>query len=249
MAPVSTHDDFFQPENLNLPVWRYVDFAKFVSMLKNRALYFSRLGLLGDPFEGSLAYCDAKRITDALSERFPGEAEKMIRGLDGGFKSMLQESYVNCWHLNEHESEAMWRCYGKGGDAIAIRSTYGALKELLPSRVESRELYLGTVRYLDHLNESMVWREELLNFFTPIMYKSRSLDFEKEVRAVLWKPNEPAVDGVLVHVELQELVERIIVAPDSEPWYQEVVQEVVARFGYGFEVARSSIDAAPRFLS
>ena len=34
-------------------LWRYMDFPKFVSMLKEGALWFSRADLLGDPLEGS----------------------------------------------------------------------------------------------------------------------------------------------------------------------------------------------------
>jgi hypothetical protein len=40
------------PENLETPIWRYIDFAKFVGMLERRALHFSQLASLGDPFEG-----------------------------------------------------------------------------------------------------------------------------------------------------------------------------------------------------
>jgi hypothetical protein len=35
------------------PLWRYMDFAKFVAMLKDRALYFARADMLGDQFEGA----------------------------------------------------------------------------------------------------------------------------------------------------------------------------------------------------
>ena len=35
-----------------VPIWRYIDFAKFVDMLERRALHFSSMNALGDPFEG-----------------------------------------------------------------------------------------------------------------------------------------------------------------------------------------------------
>ena len=34
-------------------LYRYMDFPRFVSMLKEGALWLSRADLLGDPFEGS----------------------------------------------------------------------------------------------------------------------------------------------------------------------------------------------------
>lgn len=34
-------------------LWRYMDFTKFVALLKDNALYFARADHLGDPFEGA----------------------------------------------------------------------------------------------------------------------------------------------------------------------------------------------------
>ena len=34
---------------------------------------------------------------------------------------------VNCWHINEHESAAMWDLYLKSNEGIAIQSTYQKL--------------------------------------------------------------------------------------------------------------------------
>ena len=36
-------------------LWRYMDFAKFVSLLESRALFFVRADKLDDPFEGALS--------------------------------------------------------------------------------------------------------------------------------------------------------------------------------------------------
>jgi hypothetical protein len=35
----------------NTPIWRYLDFAKFVLLLTERSLFFCRADLLGDKFE------------------------------------------------------------------------------------------------------------------------------------------------------------------------------------------------------
>jgi hypothetical protein len=43
------------PERLDVPVWRYLDFTKFVSMLENGGLFFPTVAKLHDPFEGSFA--------------------------------------------------------------------------------------------------------------------------------------------------------------------------------------------------
>ena len=43
------------PPNLDVPIWRYMDFTKFVSLLQNRGLFFPTVTQLNDPFEGSFA--------------------------------------------------------------------------------------------------------------------------------------------------------------------------------------------------
>lgn len=45
----------FHPPAPDATLWRYTDFTKFVSQLDRKALLFSRLDQLGDPFEGSVS--------------------------------------------------------------------------------------------------------------------------------------------------------------------------------------------------
>jgi hypothetical protein len=40
---------------------------------------------------------------------------------------MRVHTYLNCWHLNDYESAAMWDIYQRNNDAIAIQSTYTKL--------------------------------------------------------------------------------------------------------------------------
>jgi hypothetical protein len=49
--PVYIHKVFEQPQpDANL--WRYMDLSKYVSMLATGSLWFARMDLLGDPYEG-----------------------------------------------------------------------------------------------------------------------------------------------------------------------------------------------------
>lgn len=42
------------PDGLDHELWRYMDFSKFVSMLQQKALWFTRLDQFPDPYEGLL---------------------------------------------------------------------------------------------------------------------------------------------------------------------------------------------------
>ena len=43
----------YQRPSADTVLWRYMDFSKFVAMLKDKALWFGRIDRLGDPFEGA----------------------------------------------------------------------------------------------------------------------------------------------------------------------------------------------------
>lgn len=47
------HPVFTPPSDRDTGVWRYMDFAKLVSLLATQALFFARAESLNDPFEGS----------------------------------------------------------------------------------------------------------------------------------------------------------------------------------------------------
>ncbi len=113
-------------------IWRYIDFTKFVSMLEDKALFFCRADLLGDPFEGFLPQ-------STIDFYFPPDVETKVAGQANKDRKMVakiarQNVFVNCWHANEHESAAMWHLYSDKG--VAIRSTFGRLKASLGASEE-----------------------------------------------------------------------------------------------------------------
>jgi hypothetical protein len=59
--PFVKHDHFEAPTDPSAPIFRYMDLAKFVSLLDTRALFFSRADLLGDAFEGSVTRSSSRR--------------------------------------------------------------------------------------------------------------------------------------------------------------------------------------------
>ena len=50
--PCKRHHEF-ELLPLDTPLWRYMDFTKFVAMLASKSLYFSRVDRLDDAFEGA----------------------------------------------------------------------------------------------------------------------------------------------------------------------------------------------------
>ncbi len=126
MTDYSQNLPFEVPIDLDVLIWRYIDFPKFISMLEEKSLWFTRVDRLGDSFEGSTpraeveywknhrnAYPNQKEIADR-NECFLRDMAKLSR----------ESTFVNCWHVNEHESVAMWQLYAKEKTSIAIQSTF-----------------------------------------------------------------------------------------------------------------------------
>ena len=139
-------------------IWRYMSFAKFVWLIAEESLYFPRLDQHSDEWEG---------LISTPPENF--KDRKYIRFA----------KYINCWHINDNESDAMWKLYGPPGENVAIKSTVGALKTSLK---DGTPVYIGEVDY----------REGVLpegNLYWPVIYKRKAFGHEKELRLCISSPN------------------------------------------------------------
>src|SRR5215475_712858 len=160
MPAIVDHPAFVQPDDKAERIWRYMDFAKFVSLLASNALHFSRIDQFSDPFEGSLSRIEYEKLQNLAAA---GEADGSIpvewRGsyfdiLMSNVRRSRRRLYVNCWHRSEFESEAMWRLYAPSGLGVAIQSTYSRLVQALPEKVHNG-CFVGAVQYTDHHTESI----------------------------------------------------------------------------------------------
>ena len=243
------HPSFDEPDNPNAKIWRYLDLSKFLSMLEKGALYFSRVDLLGDPYEGSRPRGEDAFWADIL-ERSKAKEEIVKhnkRVINEARSKNRKRMYANCWHINEHESAAMWHVYSRDSASIAIQSTFKRLRICLPDTIN-----IGIVKYIDYETESI----PLGNVFNYFLHKRKSFEHEHELRALIWEtgvtndghlqrdiPAEQA--GILVSVELTELLEEVVIAPQAQDWFLELVIALVKHYGLLLKVRKSSLSAAP----
>ena len=131
-----THD--IKSPSFDTTLWRYMDFAKFVSLLEGRALFFTRLDKLSDPFEGAWSEVNLKMIQQGL-EAAPGtklaDAMQAWRIVVRNNREQRRYTLVNCWHAGEHESAAMWKMYSGQGYGLAIRTNFKTLVHSFTQRV------------------------------------------------------------------------------------------------------------------
>jgi hypothetical protein len=248
--------EFCAPANRRVPIWRYMSLSKFLSLLERRALFFCRGDKLGDPFEGSInAYrLDLRRKAEAWQRRKYGGL-RMTQHSAALVKSVIINTLVNCWHVNEVESAAMWAVYGAEG--VALRSTYGRLvsairaannariSQALRRRRRCLDIHIGAVKYIDFTSRSVVMSN-------PFFCKRLSFEHERELRAVVrdyYFQGDPRSafpeGGDYIPVQLSRLVETIHLSPDAPAWFVDVVQSAVKRYGFDFPVHRSDMMRDP----
>ncbi|WP_430530747.1 DUF2971 domain-containing protein [Bacillus cereus] len=223
-------------------LWRYMDFTKLVSILSTKSMFFCRADNFRDKFEGKIfAYTDEHAIS-ALNRVLTAEKwsqrrkvsviEEIERIKNLLFEQMDKERervFINCWHLNNYESAAMWDLYCNGREGIAIQTTFDRLKSSLNACEE--EIFVGKVKYMDHTIENNLDK----NFIEPFFTKRISFSHENEVRLLSVNPtydvdNENLL-GKDIKMNIIDLIENVYVYPDAAPWFVNVVNAVLEQFG------------------
>lgn len=253
----------FSPHPYEIPnneshLWRYMDFTKYVNMLSSSTLYFARADTFEDSFEGAKGVIGNKENWDehylsvykwALMNPPEGvewnysedciekEAQRLLKEMETGGKAHRERVYINCWHENEHESEAMWRLYSSYLDnAIAIRTTFSSLYDALG---RNPSISIGRVKYIDYSksyagpNDSF-WR------------KRKSFEHEREVRAIVHDIESEAL-GKAMECDLTILIENIVVSPTAPEWFVDVLSKVNEKFGIDITINKSYLNEVPFF--
>lgn len=224
-------------------IWRFMDLAKFVSLLKDKALFMTRADRFEDQFEGAVcAEEDADRYNEALmvyyAEMLKGNAvpKELFDNERTANRLLRMNSYINCWYEGEHETMAMWRLYASGKEAkgVAVKTTVGQLKNAIGHYVE-----IGRIEYIDY---SIQWP----NVNAALWCKSVSFEYEHEVRVRITPEKglsyTPAVFMTLP-VDLNELIETIYVSPMAESWFKDVIVDLVEKYGVKKDVYHSRLDS------
>jgi hypothetical protein len=111
--PYAQHQQVETPPIRTL-LWRYMSFVKLASLLETRSLWFSRVDLFDDPFEGSLfanttitgAVNLNATLTDVpvpLQELDPDMRAFLTQAQD----TIIDQTFLSCWYAREHDSVAM----------------------------------------------------------------------------------------------------------------------------------------------
>lgn len=289
--PVGNHPSFLRP-SVGVRLWRYTDIPKFVELLTSGTLWLTNAEVLAqdDPFEGMPGPIQFPhriwRTIEQVPEPLRGQIlarrgrdakstdEQVFRGWFMGeeqrcfmARSGRRDFYVSCWHAAQHESVAMWKIYGAPGAGVAVVTSGARLEAALVASEENT--YLGAVQYRDPAHVEI----GTPNVFDPIMIKSVSYAYEKEVRLVHWRTGEfhdalenfnwndetmrfedlvddprPMRPGISISCAIDVLIERVVISPFAPIWHEPMVRRLCDNLGYKFPVHISKLLSAPPII-
>lgn len=238
------HLDIVSPSD-NIPLWRYMDFSKFVALLEKQSLYFCRGDILRnmDPYEGSYTKSELEffdRQEQLLKKEFPLDQYDFNYSNNHSRDLSLGTTYINCWHRNDHESIAMWRVFISSNTGVAIKTDLNSLTQSF--RLTEKEIYAASIQYIDHAEDNIRY---IANTLVPLTRKNQSYEYEQEVRLMFmhfdsspkykeWIINgrrgfsvlPSEISGFDIPVDLNDLIHSIYIDPKADQWFIELVERV-----------------------
>lgn len=223
-------------EHITLPhpgtvVWKYLDLSKFLDLLLCRQLFMSRSDKFEDQYEGT--------FSEPTFEELKKISENKPEFLDF-YKTHRKNVVISSWHINEHESYAMWQIFTQNSEGLAIQSTVQRLQEALTPEVRYDQ-HIGEVNYIDYKKEYIPFDNE----FFPFLFKRKSFQYEREVRIIsdLTKHNLTINEGVKINLDIDRLIEKIYIHPKSENWYKNLVIQLMQQLGFNFAIEKSDLES------
>lgn len=229
-------------------MWRYMDIARFLSLLEDSELNFARADQMQDKWEGVYGQYNQQMRPKLYGE----EHEEVARGLTALVSANVKSTYLNCWHKSEFESAAMWDIYQRDGRGVAIRVSWA---KLTASLIDDRVIHGSLVRYVNYESEFIPES----SVYAPFFFKRQSFGHEGEVRLlfkddvttpILGHPGQFVQTGfhgpsIRVKVDLKKLIDAVYVAPESPKWIEELIRKLIARYGRDFPVFNSDLGIDP----
>lgn len=193
-------------------LWRYLSAERLLDLLTNKELFFAHLPYLEDAREGVLTSRTREHLAKWFQAQDRSSLSQAYAQVDE-YQSAQRFFYVNCWHMNDHESYLMWKAYGCRG--FAIETTF----ERLQASLNNSDCIVtgGVVNYFDYQRDLTA----VGNVFNHVATKDMPYRDEREYRLVFWdveprNENYPKLaNGIRIKVDVKMLVRNIVQSPYS----------------------------------
>lgn len=218
-------------------LWRYMDFAKYVSLIQISQLHFTKVGDLDAVGEGLYTSGDIALVNEA----YPVGDEGRIKAKMRDFEKMAQEEFfVNCWHKANYESPGMWARYTDDKYGVAIKTRYEALCDAFRDNDDS--IYSCELIYIEDNQSSLQQNDGSL---LPFMFNRIEFEEEREVRFFCRSRNN-SPEGEFSQVNLSTFANEIVVSPFAAKWFVDLVRTIASTRNLDERVRESSLRILPR---
>lgn len=172
------------------------------------------------------------KVLSELNKKF----DDLLPNMANVFFKILETTVVNCWHMNDVESEAMWRLYSDVNKGIAIQTT---VQDLVDSMSDDR-IFFSKVKYVDFYSETMDIKEYIIDgmVLSPLL-KREAFKHEQEVR-LHFTPNRNYNEYIsqdfkpkseLIDVDISKLISKIYISPYAREPYISSVRTLAKLYG------------------
>jgi len=215
------------PTDWRATAWHYMSIPKLLRILQTESIFFARITTLqrDDPYEG---------VMPIALRRFMMEEERAVASdlpTPAALEVHTSCACVNCWHINEEESAALWKLYS-AHSGVVIQSSVSILMSLF----SGTGVKMALVKYTNFEGDE----PPVLPY--PVYYKRKSFDHERELRCVILDSNTgSAPDGVSVKLDVGTLLSRLYVSPEAPAWIADVIREELVHYGLSSSVVRSDL--------
>ena len=188
-------------------------------------------------------------LTNAEEEKLQADLEDLRSHQRRILPAIAKATMVNCWHTSESESEAMWRLYAENGKAVAVETTFDALKESIQRRESSSVVYIYPVKYLDFFDSALQPRDCLVEGIHMPLLKRISYKHEREVRAFIARvaPGRAGADvafwepaPIRLPIDVKAMVKAIHISPYAGEPFPGSVAKICEAFGLESGIVRPS---------
>jgi len=206
--------------DLDKPIYRYMSVEKFLYLILEKRLWFTRCDKLGDPHEGSLPEKLVKYRNDRLDKQIVSDPTQLKEIQEvkkiyerGSYASQLQK-FASCWTMNAPESLIMWKLYTPNSTGIAVESTVSRIGDSFVrepcDHFERYEMAISNTIYEDFAELDKLDRDQ-------IFYKRSAYHHEEEIRVLAtFMSTVETRDSLMISIDPVNLINRIHIYSSSD---------------------------------
>jgi hypothetical protein len=229
-------------------LWKYLDLHRLIYFLSQQSLFFTRLDVFKDPYEG------VKTTTLRKVYTFKDSPDEKVRKLlplatKSETVASQRKQFVNSWFYGERESMAMWNLYSNP-DSVALKidfdSFYESLVTYFKKTVRTHENKISVIGdRISYFKLNPFDKRQKIKLRYSGFQKDISFEHEKEYRFLIYaNPVYALRNDLTFKVSLQNFKRLpfvIITHPEMADWKLNNIKELVGSYGLDFKVKPSEI--------